>query len=440
MATVCVDRKGDCDLPLPIFKVRVILAFLIYLESLSRHHSRIAIPYYFFNGVDEPEMQTNVNKIALSLNITTKAAVDYYRQVREQLHNSVSTDMVRRGVDLYLNRYFETKPSPCALVRFFHEIKTEFWERAEQSEMDYMLSDWIAQEEKKELEEMGWPYEDREILYIATYGYAFGQKPWQDPWELEQQSRADALVLDWLNGRLDEDYDESTQRGENDRRAGIQVICERQEITSLIHFTRRDNLENILQRGLLTRQTLGECAIENVNLNDQHRLDNCSNAICLSISFPNYQMFYKYSCINQSEWVVLELDASILWELDCAFCHENAAAKAVRIVPLERRKTVRALNDLFGDYARIPRAKNRIPRNYTTHPQAEILVFNSIPTGYINAVHFPDETALQPWKSGDERLFWCRFVASPQYFRPRVDYKMWQSTSVRHYETYDEYD
>lgn len=377
-------------------------------------------------------MHTNVERIASLLNITIEVAVYYYRQVLEQLNDSVPTYMVRRSINLYLNRYPGKKPSPCDIADYFYELHDRFWGYVEQDEADHMDSDWLTE---KEWDDLPWPEEERHIMHIATYGYAFGKEPednsWEDtcedPWEMKQQSKEHDLAYEWHVKRSDKQYEESAYLDdENDRRIQVQEVCKRHSVTSLFHFTRRDNLAGILQRGILSRRTLEGHSIENAIINDQDRLDNYPNASCLSISFPNYKMFYKYRTQTQSEWVVLELHASILWKLDCAFCHTNAAAAEVRKIPLEQRKGVTALEQLFNDpLIGLPQAK--VPPNYTTNPQAEVLVFDPIPTRYLKAIHFQDKTSLQPWEKGDTRLFWCKFVSNKTYFEPRMDYKQWQS-------------
>jgi hypothetical protein len=130
----------------------------------------------------------------------------------------------------------------------------------------------------------------------------------------------------------------------NARVSEIQRICIERKIETLVHFTRSQNLSSILQRGLLGRRV-----VENQSYaicpqyNDSYRLDGYKEAICLSISFPNYQMFYRYSNSDRQNWVILLLEASLLWNLDCAFCQENAASNNVTTIPIEIRKNPDAL-------------------------------------------------------------------------------------------------
>ncbi len=166
----------------------------------------------------------------------------------------------------------------------------------------------------------------------------------------------------------------TTDHNEKDK---IRRICEQRGIKYLVHFTRMDNLASILKHGLLGRERLEKMRIPYV-YNDEQRIDRCSDAICLSISFPNYKMFYVYrKKLESAKWVVLVLKRDILWELDCAFCQENAASNNVRFIPLEERKKGSALEDLFTEYDKIhdvQRSSLGIPPEYTTNPQAEVLV------------------------------------------------------------------
>ena len=172
--------------------------------------------------------------------------------------------------------------------------------------------------------------------------------------------------------------------------------------------------------------------------NDLDRANGLKNGICLSISFPNYKMFYairenkkKTEGVNDSHWVVLLLASKVLWELDCAFCQENASSNAMRFIQLEDRKKPDALQSLFVevyhdvDGKEYPRQSLSIPRNFPTNPQAEILVFDRISPGYISEVVFWDFTALRQWKSDNPPAYTQGFLAQSDYFYPRCDYRFW---------------
>ena len=323
------------------------------------------------------------------------------------------------------------------------------------------------------------------------------------------------------------------------RQAQLQQICSKRRITTLIHFTRIENLRSILQEGLLSRSLLEERGQDFV-WNDEQRLDAHKEAVCLSISFPNYQMFYKYRCMtNHDCWVVLLLDVTVLWKLDCAFYQENAASNAAnrirpearsgeciqvclgqqryfdvishngypvntpedvpdlivyrspanngewevaeyltghhvpinqaraapapgilsriperaaqiaiewlrsrpgeslrRATSLEQRRTPEALKGMFAEgYVnrqglRVSRQGLQIPNNSPTHPQAEVLVFDSIPTQYIKTVHFRNATILRGWRSINSEIDPQTLTSSPYYFNPRHDWAAWQRDNL----------
>ena len=210
----------------------------------------------------------------------------------------------------------------------------------------------------------------------------------------------------------------------------IQKICEMYEIEILVHFTHIRNLSSILQHGLLGRAQLESMSwVEPPQYNDNKRLDGQPRAICLSISFPNYKMFYKYSCDNRSDWVVLLLKPSILWELDCKFYPENAASSNARETLTEIRSDARkqpdALRQMFGDYGHIQSQILGIPINFTTHPQAEVLVFDPIYPPYIEAVHFYSLAVRQQWLSQNSGSYSQEFYGCKYYFGFRDDFRMW---------------
>lgn len=229
------------------------------------------------------------------------------------------------------------------------------------------------------------------------------------------------------------------------RASEIQQICEERGIHFLCHFTRVENLESILRHGLLGRSAL-EKSRQVFLFNDHDRVDGQENAVCLSISFPNSQMFYKIRersrgrVVSDSQWAILLLNPRVLWKFECAFCQENAAAGVILDIPLEDLKTPEALENMFiGGYTDNRGRRNRreslqIPDNYPTHPQAEVLVFGRIPTLYIKGVCFWNadsrDTARMRWESSgidtDHRIY---FVISRQYFEPRCDVRYWMSDS-----------
>lgn len=163
----------------------------------------------------------------------------------------------------------------------------------------------------------------------------------------------------------------------------IKDFIESRNINSLVHFTKLENLPSILQNGLISREQLDSECIDYL-FNDEYRMDGKYNSICLSISFPNYRMFYKYSNLNRDKWCIIFLDPSILYEKDCLFCIENAASTNETNRSDSEKKGINGLKKLFED---IPyRNKVQLPSHFTTNSQAEVLVLENIEPKYIQCI------------------------------------------------------
>lgn len=81
---------------------------------------------------------------------------------------------------------------------------------------------------------------------------------------------------------------------------------------------------------------------------------------------------------------------------------------------------------MFSDYERVKREILEIPSNFTTHPQAEVLVFNQISTHYIDVVHFHNLDVGKQWANLNPRNYSQNFYAGYRYyFSPRQDWQMW---------------
>ena len=83
-----------------------------------------------------------------------------------------------------------------------------------------------------------------------------------------------------------------------------------------------------------------------------------------------------------------------------------------------------ALQNLFKDVSDgRRRADLGIPDCFPTNPQAEVLVFDTIPANYITHVLFEDKTTKKKYEKyipADIDV-----VVAQGYFAPRMDYKMW---------------
>lgn len=174
------------------------------------------------------------------------------------------------------------------------------------------------------------------------------------------------------------------------RSLAIQAVCREHEVIKLMHFTRACHISSILEHGLLSRTAVTELPPgQRPIVNDVQRIDGQCGSISVSLSYPNYKMFYKYRMLNSNiMWVVLTLSTQILWELDCAFCYRNASTHEMSHIPLAERKTYESLVQMFGDVGDKSRRQLCLLPSYTTDPQAEVLVLEAIPSSMIESVCF----------------------------------------------------
>ncbi|CNK92135.1 DarT ssDNA thymidine ADP-ribosyltransferase family protein [Yersinia enterocolitica] len=175
----------------------------------------------------------------------------------------------------------------------------------------------------------------------------------------------------------------------------IREIVAQREIKQLVHFTRIENLESIMQHGIVPIADAAEKQIAPA-VNDQARFDGRTNASCLSITFPNYLMFFKYRQENPDvNWIVLGVDPSVLWLKNCAFCRYNAADARISIQLLEALQTPASLSGMFDEIEGLaPRQEHRLRTSDTTDVQAEVLVFDVIEPQYIFAAAFNNQETM----------------------------------------------
>ena len=210
---------------------------------------------------------------------------------------------------------------------------------------------------------------------------------------------------------------------ENNIKSLIRCYAQQRGIEQLLHFTRLENLPSIIQHGLLPRSYIRNYNIR-CNFNDNKRLDGLEDAICLSISFPNYRLFYKFrKQYTSSAWIILEIDPTLLWEYECIFCIHNAASSLVSRKSTEERKTFEEFKKIFEDLPDINIKRENLPDSYPTSPQAEVLVTQRIPLSLIRQIYTNNKTIM-------DYLQRCRYPIpcslNYQFFGPRCDWqKFW---------------
>ena len=206
---------------------------------------------------------------------------------------------------------------------------------------------------------------------------------------------------------------------------------QQRSVTHLVHFTKAQNVPSILRNGLLSRDELSARGIAH-SINDLHRFDYVTGAVCLSVSFPNYKLFYRLRQEHPTDdWVVLRLRPDVVAHKRCAFSYANAATRSIAQSHLAERMTLAALEGMFADHEGMPpRATLKIPDSWPTNPQAEILVLDAIEPHFITDVivdakervkNLPALLALSREFNGKPK-----FLHGKILFDARPDYSHWR--------------
>ncbi|EIO4082778.1 DUF4433 domain-containing protein [Vibrio parahaemolyticus] len=178
----------------------------------------------------------------------------------------------------------------------------------------------------------------------------------------------------------------------------IKNVIAQRKIPFLVHFTNLKNLKSIFNGGLVPRSQLDASGAK-YESNDEVRLDGHEDSVSISVAFPNCQMFYKLWKNSDDKFCVLALAPDLLLNHSSAFCKYNAADAAISSQSIETLKTAIAFEGMFAE---LPSQRSRTDqklKNYDpTDVQAEILVFDTIPKGYIGAVVFPDKESEKQFK------------------------------------------
>ena len=201
---------------------------------------------------------------------------------------------------------------------------------------------------------------------------------------------------------LEQQRQEEEKRRQEER---IKETVKSRNIQILLHFTAVDNLESILEKGILSRVEMYKQGISAV-INDENRFDSCLDGISCSVTLPNAPLLYKFQKEKYRKYVLLGIKPDVLWEKECLFCKENAASGKVFLTPFH--STAKALEGMFGDYDAGHTRKELenlytdgfiIEDNMPTHNQAEVLVKQRIEPEYITGVYVFKEDCSESFVS-----------------------------------------
>lgn len=196
-----------------------------------------------------------------------------------------------------------------------------------------------------------------------------------------------------------------------------------------------DNLKSILENGFLSVELQSIKSIKG-KTNDKVRFDSKLNTTSFSISFPNYKMFYSLKIKDRaSRWVIITLNPNILYlhKENIYYCENNAASKEITMKDGGRLKTPLAFEDIFKEnmdtkyYGKICRSNLNIPINYSTDPQAEILIEGHIGIENIRSIYFGNNENYDFARDNMWDLIKNYNIdIVNKYFAPRNDYLYWK--------------
>lgn len=188
----------------------------------------------------------------------------------------------------------------------------------------------------------------------------------------------------------------------------IQDVIKKRNIKFLVHFTRLENLDNILKNGIIPRNDMKDEFVNRFDFllnakeskvkyiyNDNYRLDGKCNYSCFSIEFPNYKMFYSLRQVNKNaKWAVIGFPSDILLKYDCLFYPCNAADGRVRNEEIELFQGGDALENMFYLDGR----EDFLHDCHPTDVQAEVMIKGIISPSDIQFVVINDEPTVNNYR------------------------------------------
>jgi hypothetical protein len=216
----------------------------------------------------------------------------------------------------------------------------------------------------------------------------------------------------------------------------VKELLEKRKIQYFVHFTRLDNLASILQYGLVPVNLQQGMKIKSI-CNDDKRLDFRPDCTSCSVEFPNYRLFYTFRehKFPGTHCVIIAIVKEVVFSPAniAYYCSTNAARVIPRTINITDLCTSDAFESMFCETfstkgnVKINRASLQIDDNWTTDPQAEILISDIIGTQYIRGIFFQSQQDRDDYisQNGSDELCLYNHQVDPSFFAPRKDFTFW---------------
>lgn len=217
----------------------------------------------------------------------------------------------------------------------------------------------------------------------------------------------------------------------------IKEILNKRNIKYLFHFTRIENITNIMKHGIVSVILQRKNNIPSMH-NDEQRIDSKLNFTSCSVGFPNYKLFYNFRDrkFPKTKWAILVIKADILFSSSniIYFYSTNAANANSRLRNAKDLSTAYSFENMFCDNITVNennvvnRKNLQISDCYTTDPQAEILISDIIEPKYIECINFEARSDIEDYisKNGTDMLKQFKYEVNDKLYKPRKDYLFWK--------------
>lgn len=217
----------------------------------------------------------------------------------------------------------------------------------------------------------------------------------------------------------------------------IREIIKKRNIDYLVHFTKIENLNSILENGLVPVSLQPKNNIKSIH-NDEQRIDSQLDCTSCSVEFPNYKLFYTFrdKKFPGTKWIMIVIDTDVLFSPDniSYYCQMNAACIFPRVLSVKELCMGSSLENMFcecittRENKMVHRNTLQIGDNITTDPQAEILISDIISSRHIASICFQNQSDINEYvrKNGDKLINKFDHQVVSGFFEARKDYSFWK--------------